>query len=336
MEHVSLTDPTRFPESDPPRTLEMMSRLHEVLGASRFGRMLLRRLPLRSLTRRWLYGAVLEEELSGPDDVTVVMGIRGRVDHRIVNALTSIRNQDYPEPLIRIAVVDYGSAAEAAAHLARICREYDADYVRVNDPGVWSRSRCLNVGIRRAETKFLLTSDADILLSRRYIASGVQILKDSPPSIVCAPMLDLPRRLTTCLRRAARGSAPLDVEGWRASSTTRFDADPHPSITMSYTAVYKLIRGYDEYYELWGAEDEDLFRRLMKLGLTPRTPGSEGFYLHQWHPKYEDLPKEGRERRIRRNRTYFRSHHSIVRNQRGWGRGGGAVLPGQGGNDRAS
>lgn len=65
---------------------------------------------------------------------------------------------------------------------------------------------------------------------------------------------------------------------------------------MLHTALLHLIRGYDESYELWGGEDDDLFRRLVTLGLERRDLTSdEAFYLHQWHPEYEGIPAEGRE-----------------------------------------
>ena len=52
---------------------------------------------------------------------------------------------------------------------------------------------------------------------------------------------------------------------------------------MGYTTFFKAIRGFDEYYEEWGGEDDDLMRRFEYLGLTTQTPPDQSFYLHQWH-----------------------------------------------------
>jgi hypothetical protein len=79
------------------------------------------------------------------------------------------------------------------------------------------------------------------------------------------------------------------------------------------------VRGYDEYYQEWGSEDDDLMRRFKYLGLESRVLDSGSFYLHQWHPKYEGLPDGRNTAQIERNRLYFEKNHSILRNDRDWG-----------------
>lgn len=252
--------------------------------------------------------------------MTVIIGLRNRTDYRITNALRSIRDQSHPARLVRILVVDYGSEPVSAALVAELCREYGAEYMHVEEAGIWSRSRCLNVGIRRVETTFVLTSDVDILLSTQYLSHGVRALRKSPLSVVGSAMLDLPEESTEVVRSASHAPGPLRLEEWKERSSPRLDLAFHPSITMTYTAFHHLIRGYDEYYELWGGEDVDLMRRLTRLGLEPRALEPSAFYLHQWHPKYENIPEQGRLAVIRRNHEYLDSHDSIVRNDAGWGR----------------
>jgi hypothetical protein len=45
--------------------------------------------PVRVVGRTWVRRALLRDELSRPDDVTVVIGHRNRADYRLVNALRS-------------------------------------------------------------------------------------------------------------------------------------------------------------------------------------------------------------------------------------------------------
>jgi predicted glycosyltransferase involved in capsule biosynthesis len=312
---LSTTGGTRTPP-----TLWLLSRLHGTLAGSRPGMALRRRLPLRALGRLWLRRAVVEALRDQPDDVTVVIGVRNRTDYRLGNALRSIRDQSHPSPLIRILVVDYGSEPRAAALVANVCREHGAQYVHVEEAGVWSRSRCLNVGIRRVETTFVLTSDVDILLSKDYLTQGIRALRKRPLSVVGSAMLDLPEEFTEVLRSAACDSGPLCLQEWKRRSAPRLDLAFHPSVTLTFTAFHHLIRGYDEHYELWGGEDVDLLRRLTRVGLQRELVDPSAFYLHQWHPKYENIPEEGRLEMIRRNHEYLNSHYSIVRNDAGWGR----------------
>jgi predicted glycosyltransferase involved in capsule biosynthesis len=269
---------------------------------------------LRSLERTWLRRAVLSDEFSRPDDITVVIGVRNRSDYRLINALRSIRSQEYPPDCVRIIVVDYGSEPASARDTMRICEEYLADYIAVDDAPVWSRSRCLNIGIRLADSKFLMTSDVDVMFSPRYLRDAVRALTKSPLSVVCSPMLDLPQESAEMLKRAAETGETIQFDSWKQLCRPRFGWTLHPSIAVTYTRSYKLIRGYDEYYEVWGYEDEDLLRRFMYLGLKSTPLDSGSFYLHQWHPK--DC---GPEAHIRRNRSHFWENYSILRNDRGWG-----------------
>jgi GT2 family glycosyltransferase len=306
----------------PPPAVTLLCAVHRLLGRRRRGRALLEALRLRRLARYWLRAAVVAPQRRRPDDVTVLIGVRDRTDHRLGLALRSIREQEYPAALLHALVVDYGSEPAAAGRTAEVCRDYQATYVRVETAGVWSRSRCLNVGVRRAATKFLLTSDVDILFAPAYVAEAVRALRESPLSVVCSRMLDLPEDTADELRRTGECGAPLRLHEWKRASTPRYGWRSHPSIAMTYTAFHQAIRGYDEFYELWGAEDVDLLRRLTKLGLERRALTSEAaFYLHQWHPKYENLPVEGRERAVRRNEERWRRLQTIVRNDASWGAG---------------
>jgi glycosyltransferase involved in cell wall biosynthesis len=302
--------------------IHLLDSVHARAGRSGLGRWLVRRLRVGGFSRLWLRTAVLKGERERPDDVTVLIGVRNRADHRLPLTLRSLREQRWPAERLHILVVDYGSEPGAARIIAEICGEYGAEYVRVDGVGTWSRARCLNVGVRRARTKFLMTSDVDILLSPDYVSQAVEILRRAPLSIVCSQMLDLPECTHEALLQAVRCPAPLPLHEWRERCEPRYGRDSHPSITVGYTAFYQLIRGYDEFYELWGGEDDDLFRRLRKLGLARRSPDSDAaYYLHQWHPKYENIPEEEREPAIRRNTDRLEGSHTLLRNGPDWGRG---------------
>jgi hypothetical protein len=280
---------------------------------------MLRALGLGGLGRTWLRRAVLAHLLSRPRDITVVIGVRNRADYRIANALRSIREQTYPAELVRALVVDYGSEPASQAVILNLCRQHDVEYFRVDEAPVWSRARCLNIGIRRVSTTFLMTSDADIMLSPRYIADAIRALDVSPLSVLCSSMLDLPETSVEVMKEAAGPAGQLALEKWKDWCSPRFGSAFHRSVALTYTAFFHLIRGYDEHYEVWGSEDDDLMRRFRYLGLTPRGLDSESFYLHQWHPKFEGVPDGQHAAAIRRNHRHFWWNHSIVRNDHDWG-----------------
>lgn len=306
--------PPAWPPTPP--ALALLSRLYGAVGGFGVGRALLARPEIRRRVRRWLLRVVAEERVQ-PDEVTVLIGIRDRTDYRLANALRSIRAQVVPGGRARAMVIDYGSVPEHALHTRALCEEFAATYVRLPRTPVWSRARCMNEGLRRVRTPFVMTSDADILLSPGYLKEAVRVLRRRPLSVVCSPMLDLPEASTSETRRAAREREPLPLQRWRARTTPRLGWGHHPSIAVGYTAFYRLVRGYDEFYEGWGEEDLDLLERFERLGLDAVRPGADVFYLHQWHPKHENLEAEERDEAIARNLAYRSSHHSIVRNDGG-------------------
>jgi len=289
------------------------------LGRSQILGPMLRAMGLGGLGRAWLRRAVLGNIVSRPRDITVVIGVRNRSDYRIANALRSIREQTYPAELVRVLVVDYGSEPSSQALIMSLCGQHDAEYLRVDEAPVWSRARCLNIGIRRASTTFLMTSDADIMLSRRYLADAIRALEASPLSVLCSSMLDLPEESVEAIKDAARPGGQLALDRWKDWGSPRFGSRFHRSVALTYTAFFQLIRGYDEHYEVWGSEDDDLMRRFRYLGLRPQVLDSGSFYLHQWHPKFEGVPAGERAAVIRRNYAYFWRNHSILRNDRDWG-----------------
>jgi predicted glycosyltransferase involved in capsule biosynthesis len=306
---------------------ESVTKLLSDMGRYRIARRLRRTAPARRSAQAALRSSVLPQLEAQPDDITVLIGVKNRSDQRLVNALRTIRTQTHPVEMVRPMVVDYGSSQAHADRTERECKEYGAEYVRVEAAGEWSRARCLNIGIRRATTKFLLTSDVDMVFSPRYVADAVAALKARPLAVVCAPMRDLPQQSVDPFWQFAETGRGIDLEYWKAQSLCRFEVGFHPSVATSYTAFFQLLRGYDEFFAVWGEEDRDLMRRLTNLGLSPEPINSESFYLHQWHPKYEGVNAEVGAPVIKRNRTYFRQHHTIIRNDHDWGRQYLAVEP---------
>jgi Glycosyl transferase family 2 len=274
---------------------------------------------LRSAGRAWLRRAVLRHEFFRTDNVTVLIGARNRANYQLENALRSIRSQTYPADLVSIVVIDYGSEPVGAARTASMCTRHGAEYVRVDVGDVWSRSRCLNIGIRQANTKFLLVSDADIVFPPDYLSGCVEVLTASPTSVVGSAMLDLPEESVSILRQSARTGSELPFDSWKPSCRPRHDHVFHPSICATYTAFFRVVRGYDEFYEVWGNEDDDLYRRFWYLGLTPRPLGPESSYMHQWHAESERGREGENAEQVRRNQLYLAKAHSILRNDVSWG-----------------
>ena len=208
------------------------------------------------------------------DDVTVVMGIKNIPGHRIINALNSIRTQDYPKDLIELILVDYSSMQEFIPEYKGLCEIYDAEYIRLEDKTIWNRSHALNIAIKKVKSKYLLSTDADIMFEKNYIKKAVNELRRNPYQYILARCLDAPESAmngTNYFRLKA-------VSIYRSATVNR-------GINMTLTYYYHKIHGYDERYIGWGAEDDDLIKRFRLLGLKKKDISHISSYIHQWHPQ---------------------------------------------------
>ncbi|MBW2977309.1 glycosyltransferase [Candidatus Woesearchaeota archaeon] len=251
------------------------------------------------------------------EDIAIIIGVKNRFDYRIINALKSIRNQNYNQDLIKIILVDYDSKKELISKYKGLCEKYNAIYIRVNNKSLWNRSHCLNIGIKRAKTKYILTSDVDMIFERNYIKESIKELKKDLHQIILSNHFDSQKnninQKTDIIRdyNKIKSKCKLRPTGLECISL---------SINLTLTYFYHKIRGYDEWYKLWGAEDTDLIKRFKLFGLKIKDISYKTSFLHQWHPEFEGVKNRNLKRQIEKNREYLRNNNLIVRNKEGWGK----------------
>lgn len=255
----------------------------------------------------------------GLDDVTVIIALRNRLDHRLRNTLMSLRGQTYRASLITILVVDYGSDLPGAIdQLSSTCRDYNAIYIRVEGSQHWCKSHCLNIGIRRATSKYVLISDVDIMFTQDYIADAVALVRVDTVGVVYSVCRDLQETdaLTVLSDHAPLGPQLDEL----AARTMRRFAEPSYGICLTRRLYFNVLHGYDEAYVGWGAEDADIAKRFRYLGLSEMILTGSSYYLHQWHPKWEGIRALPHLKSlIIANANYLNKTHSIVRNRGQWG-----------------
>jgi len=241
------------------------------------------------------------------EDITVVIGVKNRYDHKIINAFKSIRNQDYNQSLIKTILVDYDSDKKLINKFKKLCKDYDVEYVRVDDKPVWNRAHCLNIGIKRAKTKYVLTSDTDIVFEKNYIKESLKKLKKNPFQVLLCHPIYLEKNHKNPIsnyNELKKGVASREGGGI--------------NLTLSY--FYKKIKGYDEKYKVWGKEDNDLMKRFWCLGIKTVYINDNTSYLHQYHKGFSGTENiKNRDKIMKENEIYFMKSRSIVRNKDGWG-----------------
>ena len=273
--------------------------------------------------------------LKGEDDITVIYPIKNRIDYKVWHSFASIRSQCYPQHLVHILVVDYGSDDQQLSELRNYCQRFDAKILETKLSKHWSKSHCLNIGIKRATSKFILSIDSDIILAPNYVESLVNMLKRQPLSVVFSQCRDLPPSCENELMALFEVKKQAKADYFYQFSSSRSIGNCNPGINATYTSLYHLIRGYDELFQSWGWEDNDLKDRFECLGLESRSIAAQSYYLHQWHPKYDGWHSRHDGTRVDNNLQqqfednweHFKNNRDIVKNSENWGEFTNSWLP---------
>jgi len=241
--------------------------------------------------------------------LTIIVGYRNRELTRIKHCLDSLERQTCQE--FRLIFVDYGSDLPISKDAQNLIMEYPfGDYIYSDSRGYpWNRSAALNIGIRRADSEYILTTDIDMVFARNFVEV---VLKNANKQNVlhCATHW-LPRKF----------NAWENIDSYSRKFALAEQTALGGCQCLS-TKIAKELRGFDEVYKYWGVEDRDLNNRLKLRGIEPKWLNNLTAMFHQWHPKsnartanYLPLNLWGK------MNAYERLHQDmLVRNSEDWGR----------------
>jgi hypothetical protein len=178
------------------------------------------------------------------------------------------------------------------------------------------------VGIQQTDPAyaFVMTLDADMILAPDFLATVLVKLREEPRRFLMCRSTDLPNRALPepsslrhhfdDLRRIGR------VRGFQGTG----------GIQAAQRAFFFEVRGYDEDFHWWGAEDGDMLNRAKLAGLHPQWICDSTAMLHQWHARAVSSSTDPRLKAelaaaCRRNHALAAERaNQLVRNVAGWGR----------------
>ena len=219
-------------------------------------------------------------------DLTFVMVIKNRDRKRAERCIDSLLSQTYPSEVI---VVDYGS--EDTSWYSAVFEKVELINV-THDTDVFNKSRALNIGFKHAKTKYIVSTDIDIIFASNFAEEIMQVFMENPKSVVLCQKID------------------LDEHG------NEYDFH-EPSASGSCIALERdwinYAHGYDEFYTYWGREDNDLVDRAKKDGYEEKWITDKTSMWHQWH-------KPAINSTLDKNDLYYKQGgKDVVRNPNGWG-----------------
>lgn len=221
-----------------------------------------------------------------------------------------------------VVVTDDGSSQDVLQSLKRYADSlsFSLVFVRQEDRG-FRLARCRNNGVRTACGDYIVFLDQDIVATPGYLDLYARHAKPAEFLVAYPVMLDERQSdalsLETIRRRDCAGVASGDQLGkvrnqYRKDTFYRFlrrvfGRGSRPKVRGGAFGVsmadFARVNGFDENYVGWGAEDDDLGKRLYRAGITGRTVFTHDFPLHLRHPHStggEDSPNLDYYRRRRK------------------------------------
>ena len=201
------------------------------------------------------------------NDNTIIFTIRDRDAERIKSLVESARNNGISSQFL---LVDYGSKCADSVIYEKICAELGIGYLKTYTEGLpWSRARALNTGIRAANTKYITTTDVDMLFNTNpYDEIESLINQNSGKTVYYAMSYWLPKNgdknKAECAGVSAKGG-----------------------FQFLEKALAEEMGGYDEKIKYWGIEDLDWGNRLLKHKVNIVWLSEANRIFHKWHPNAE-------------------------------------------------
>jgi len=206
--------------------------------------------------------------------ITIIYTFRNRGLDRIIRSLESLdsqRNKDF-----NVIFVDYGSDLEIASKIEEIVKGFSfCKYVytySLKQP--WCKARAINIALKMVETDFVFTADIDMIFHPKFIDTLNQ-LKSSEKAIFF--------KVGFLSKEESKIRKEFDL--YQPEFYSREGAT---GLSLFPTKTIKELRGIDEFFHFWGAEDENIHMRFENAGYKSEFYQEETLLLHQWHQTYRN------------------------------------------------
>ena len=237
--------------------------------------------------------------------LTVIFCIRDKPLRTIMRSFYSLKAQNLQN--YKVAIVDYGSTNDLSKSIKIFTKPLkNWQYFYCESTGLpWNRSHALNIGIRNSQTEYVFTADIDLLFDPDFTAhlEGLMNHHDA----VFMPCYLLPKKFD-------RWNDYFKLKNFEKTT------EQGKGLSLIKTSILKEIQGYDEFYNYWGREDNDLYNRLVSMNINPVFIHDPCLLYHQWHPltahSHQTIPTNWNEYM----KNYFSWKQGAIRNDENWGK----------------
>ncbi len=215
-------------------------------------------------------------------------------------ALASIAAQRGIDGKLEVVVTDDGSTDETAAIVEQFRRSAPFPVAFTTHPHTtFQPARSRNEGARATTAPYLLYVDGDCVLPPDHVAAHLARRKPGWTMLGDAYRVEQELSATLSEEGAARGEyLRWDVGGERRRLDKKhrkmrlynFLRHPNkPKLVSNNVSLWRSdlerVNGFDENFQGWGQEDDDLGRRLKRAGVRLASILGATRAYHLWHPR---------------------------------------------------
>lgn len=229
--------------------------------------------------------------------LTLIYPYRNRDLERLKNSLDSLKNQT--DRNFEVYFVDYGTEKRLAIAVENLCMEYDFVTYRYYPTQFqpWNKSRALNLVIKKLNTEYCFVADVDMVFNPKFIEKALKLQTGNK---------------TVYFQVGYMGPDKIleDTELWDYKNYWRSTHEA-TGLSMFPLKVLKELRGFDEFYHFWGAEDTDMHVRVKNAGYQVEFYDKGVLMLHQWHPSYRSLESQELDKNLQINGIVQLNHQHL-------------------------
>ena len=270
--------------------------------------------------------------MNAPPRVSAILSSYDRPDF-LRRSLLSYASQT--RPVDEVVITDDGSSVDVPSGIADVLPGLPFPVLFVRQPHqVFRLAKCRNNGIREARGDYLIFSDQDIVLfpsyverflaharAREFLVGNFERLDETATARITDDLIR-GRGIETLVSKAGEREVRKQYRKdlWyrleHALGVRKIATKLRGGVFGAWRSDLVAINGLDEEYRGWGAEDDDLGRRLHRAGVVGRNVFREVLALHMLHPPNRaqgELPnKDYYARRVREiNAGAFRARHGL-------------------------
>lgn len=206
--------------------------------------------------------------------VTILYIYRNRELERVKRSLDSLIAQNNQE--FKVIFIDYGSSQSMALEISNLVSLYSfvTYHYSYCSSQLWSRAKAINIGLHLVETDFVFIADIDMIFSPDFVQI-IENIKNHKQSVF----------FKVGFLSAKETQKHKNFEDYIVAHESSPGAQ---GLSLFPTKALLSVRGFDEFFHLWGGEDEDVHARLKISGLEIKFYDESILMLHQWHLTYRN------------------------------------------------